>query len=133
MGAVRTTFAMVAACIVRRQQLIANGMDDPYSGKGIGQRSGISTVGYLNFQHKCHALMKVLAFQPLGSQVSHKRAVLCTLGLTRGNHQAPPESRIAQALEQVNQQQDLNRSLLRITYILERRKGASVSIWYDLC
>ncbi|RXW20324.1 hypothetical protein EST38_g5530 [Candolleomyces aberdarensis] len=31
MGAVRTTFAMVAASLVRRKQLIARGMPDPYS------------------------------------------------------------------------------------------------------
>lgn len=33
MGAVRTTFAMVAACIIRRKQLLARGMDDPYVGR----------------------------------------------------------------------------------------------------
>lgn len=33
MGAVRTTFAMVAACIIRRKQLIVRGMDDPYTSK----------------------------------------------------------------------------------------------------
>ncbi|KAJ7063606.1 inositol hexakisphosphate-domain-containing protein [Mycena amicta] len=34
MGAVRTTFAMVAACIVRRKQLIVRGLADPYAMKG---------------------------------------------------------------------------------------------------
>ena len=35
MGAVRTTFAMVAACIIRRKQLIMHGMDDPYVSKAL--------------------------------------------------------------------------------------------------
>jgi len=33
MGAVRTTFAMVAACLVRRKQLVAQGIPDPYATK----------------------------------------------------------------------------------------------------
>lgn len=54
MGAVRTTFAMVAACIVRRKQLINMGMADPYAVKPIGSNlipisnsnsgSGVNTV-----------------------------------------------------------------------------------------
>ena len=44
MGAVRTTFAMVAACIVRRKQLIDRGLEDPYSARSVGSRSGMSTV-----------------------------------------------------------------------------------------
>lgn len=46
MGAVRTTFAMVAASIVRRKQLIALGLPDPYATKngGIPSNSGASTV-----------------------------------------------------------------------------------------
>jgi len=33
MGAVRTTFAMVAASLVRRKQIMANGGPDPYASK----------------------------------------------------------------------------------------------------
>ncbi len=50
MGAVRTTFAMVAATIVRRKQLIARGLPDPYASKNgpvLSTRpsnSGSSTV-----------------------------------------------------------------------------------------
>ena len=33
MGAVRTTFAMVAASLVRRKQMLANGATDPYASK----------------------------------------------------------------------------------------------------
>lgn len=36
MGAVRTTFAMVAASLVRRKQLISRGMPDPYATKVPG-------------------------------------------------------------------------------------------------
>ena len=50
MGAVRTTFAMVAASIVRRKQLIDKGLSDPYALKAVGlptlsaHSSGTSTV-----------------------------------------------------------------------------------------
>lgn len=44
MGAVRTTFAMVAACIIRRKQVIAREMEDPYVGKTVGLRPGVNTV-----------------------------------------------------------------------------------------
>jgi len=33
MGAVRTTFAMVAAVIVRRKMMLARGLEDPYASK----------------------------------------------------------------------------------------------------
>ena len=35
MGAVRTTFAMVAMSLVRRKQLIARGMEDPFASKSL--------------------------------------------------------------------------------------------------
>lgn len=38
---------MVAACILRRQQLIVKGMADPYESRAVGHRSGVSTVGDL--------------------------------------------------------------------------------------
>ncbi|KAG6837385.1 hypothetical protein H0H93_010544 [Arthromyces matolae] len=52
MGAVRTTFAMVAASLVRRKQLIALGMHDPYAGQlpQIGSpssSSGVNTTTYV--------------------------------------------------------------------------------------
>ncbi|KAI0749707.1 inositol hexakisphosphate-domain-containing protein [Daedaleopsis nitida] len=82
MGAVRTTFAMVAACIVRRKQMIDRGLDDPYTAKSAGSRSGINT--------------------PSGMS-------------------PPTNAKIMQSLEQANAQQDMNRSLLRITYILQQQ------------
>jgi Inositol hexakisphosphate len=47
MGAVRTTFAMTAACLVRRRQLMSRGLPDPYGAKllnGSHPVSGINTV-----------------------------------------------------------------------------------------
>lgn len=44
MGAVRTTFSMVAACILRRKQLIERGLEDPFAAKSGIYRSGVSTV-----------------------------------------------------------------------------------------
>ncbi|GLB40222.1 putative inositol hexakisphosphate [Lyophyllum shimeji] len=86
MGAVRTTFAMVAATLVRRKQLITQGMPDPYSAKPpqlgttpTASSSGIST--------------------PTHSQT---------------------EARIMMAIVQASAQQDLNKSLLRLTYLLQQ-------------
>lgn len=47
-GAVRTTFAMVAACILRRKQLMENGLEDPFAPKSSTHRSGVSTVSPAN-------------------------------------------------------------------------------------
>jgi hypothetical protein len=50
MGAVRTTYAMVAACIVRRKQCIQLGLNDPYakewkSGGGLPSINSHAPVG----------------------------------------------------------------------------------------
>ncbi|KAJ6507779.1 inositol hexakisphosphate-domain-containing protein [Mycena vitilis] len=86
MGAVRTTFAMVAASIVRRKQLIVRGLPDPYAMKGSGINTPPVRIG-----------------TPTGSPSNQET-----------------ESRILQALEQANAQQDLSRSLLRLTYLLQQ-------------
>jgi hypothetical protein len=50
MGAVRTTFAMTAACLVRRRQLMLRGLPDPYANKLLNTphasspASGVNTV-----------------------------------------------------------------------------------------
>jgi Inositol hexakisphosphate len=50
MGAVRTTFAMTSACVVRRRQLVLLGQPDPYSTKLLNasplsnSASGANTV-----------------------------------------------------------------------------------------
>nr|GAT59369.1 predicted protein [Mycena chlorophos] len=86
MGAVRTTFAMVAACIVRRRQLIVRGLDDPYAMRGISSTP-----------------------LPIGTPTTN--------GFPSSQE---TESRLLQALEQANAQQDLNKSLLRLTYLLQQ-------------
>ncbi|KAG8783281.1 hypothetical protein FRC12_019885 [Ceratobasidium sp. 428] len=76
MGAVRTTFAMVAACLIRRKQLIARGHPDPFGKVGAQTpNSGIAT---------------------------------------------PADIQAAVALEQVETQQELSKSLLRLTYLLQQ-------------
>ncbi|KAG9104343.1 hypothetical protein FRC06_003389 [Ceratobasidium sp. 370] len=76
MGAVRTTFAMVAACLIRRKQLMARGLPDPFGKAGAPTPdSGIAT---------------------------------------------PAEIQAAVALEQVETQQELSKSLLRLTYLLQQ-------------
>ncbi|KAJ7471451.1 inositol hexakisphosphate-domain-containing protein [Mycena galericulata] len=85
MGAVRTTFAMVAASIVRRKQLMVRGFPDPYTMKGTTSGTPLS-IG-----------------TPTGTPPSHDT-----------------EARIMQALEQASAQQDLSRSLLRLTYLLQQ-------------
>ncbi|KAJ7730943.1 hypothetical protein B0H14DRAFT_3517986 [Mycena olivaceomarginata] len=83
MGAVRTTFAMVAASIVRRKQLILRGLPDPYA---------VNTTAPLP---PC-------------------------IGTTTGTANQDTESRILQALEQASAHQDLSKSLLRLTYLLQQ-------------
>ncbi|KAI9463218.1 inositol hexakisphosphate-domain-containing protein [Lactarius psammicola] len=92
MGAVRTTFAMTAACLVRRRQLMLRGLPDPYAARLL------STPNQPN----------------QGSGIN-----------TPNGYATPPQSilgeaKILQALEQANAQQDLNRSLLRLTHILQQ-------------
>ena len=43
MGAVRTTFAMVAASLVRRKQVIDKGLPDPYAPKSMNNTVPISS------------------------------------------------------------------------------------------
>ncbi|KAJ7249237.1 inositol hexakisphosphate-domain-containing protein [Mycena haematopus] len=88
MGAVRTTFAMVAASIVRRKQLIVRGLPDPYA---MRQHNGPTTPARIG--------------TPIAGTSSPSQET---------------ESRILQALEQANAQQDLSKSLLRLTYLLQQ-------------
>ncbi|EIM91392.1 uncharacterized protein STEHIDRAFT_153038 [Stereum hirsutum FP-91666 SS1] len=100
MGAVRTTFAMTAASLVRRRQLILRGMEDPYGAKGLSTPSMMSTSG-ANTPSNPNS----------GSDI----------------RRLPNEAKIVQALEQANAQQDLNKSLLRLTYILQQCSPTSSS------
>ena len=80
MGAVRTTFAMVAACIVRRKQFIDRGLEDPYIARSVGSRSGMSTVRPNSPFGLESALTFRVAFRnfpgELASQTSKTRAIL---------------------------------------------------------
>ncbi|CAE6436067.1 unnamed protein product [Rhizoctonia solani] len=76
MGAVRTTFAMVSACLIRRKQLISRGFPDPFAKGGASTHdSGVAT---------------------------------------------PAEIQASVALQQVETQQELSKSLLRLTYLLQQ-------------
>ncbi|KAG1855369.1 hypothetical protein DFJ58DRAFT_786310 [Suillus subalutaceus] len=79
MGAVRSTFAMVAAVIVRRKMLLAIGLEDPYPTDPIRWDNG-----------------------------------------SPGISTAATDIKLAQALENASAQQDQNKSLLRLTYVLQR-------------
>ncbi|KIM67616.1 hypothetical protein SCLCIDRAFT_1210267 [Scleroderma citrinum Foug A] len=86
MGAVRTTFAMVAALIVRRKMVLRRGLEDPYANKSFlsmvhsnANKAGNDTSGYNT-----------------------------------------PTDQLAQALENASAQQDSNKSLLRLTYVLQQ-------------
>ncbi|KAF9561985.1 hypothetical protein CPC08DRAFT_707027 [Agrocybe pediades] len=86
MGAVRTTFAMVAASLVRRKQIISQGGPDPYAMKP-----------------SLNAPIPISSSPGTGSPTSSQT-----------------ESRIIQSLEQANAQQELSKSLLRLTYLLQQ-------------
>ncbi|TFK69694.1 hypothetical protein BDN72DRAFT_767637 [Pluteus cervinus] len=93
MGAVRTTFAMVAASLVRRKQVMMRGLPDPYGNVGIGSSRGTG-VGVRNLSN------------PI-------RPTYISFG-------QGAESRILLSLEQASAQQELSRSLLRLTYLLQQ-------------
>ncbi|KAL7424934.1 hypothetical protein Q5752_000621 [Cryptotrichosporon argae] len=90
MGVVRTTFAMVAALLVRRKQYLNRGLDDPF---------------------------------PLGAGMSGFA--------TPASHASP--SPVVQFMEQTTQQQALNKSLLKLTRLLDhhlpsRRPASAVEL-----
>lgn len=93
MGAVRTTFAMVAAVIVRRKMLLARGLEDPYPSRS----SFLSNLGSGSYK------------MDNGSP-----------GISTPTNQAATDIKLAQALENASAQQDQNKSLLRLTYVLQR-------------
>ncbi|KAG2100890.1 inositol hexakisphosphate-domain-containing protein [Suillus cothurnatus] len=93
MGAVRTTFAMVAAVIVRRKMLLARGLEDP-----------------------CPSRSSFLSNLSGGSY----RMGNGSTGISTPTNQAATDVKLAQALENASAQQDQNKSLLRLTYVLQR-------------
>ncbi|KAF8577784.1 hypothetical protein K439DRAFT_1417887 [Ramaria rubella] len=95
MGAVRTTFAMCAASIVRRRQLVLKGYQDPYENAST---PGTSTNKYF---HNGPSLRGV-------SLLEENRA------------STPPGVQVAVALGQFSAQQEFTKSLLRLTSILQQ-------------
>lgn len=95
MGVVRTTFAMVAASLVRRKQLLIKGLPDPF-GVNLTESpksyDGTSTVCIF-----CPLYMRIL------------NAFL-----------QPPEMKVRQSMQQAGAQQEFSRSLLRLTYLLQK-------------
>ncbi|KZT41862.1 hypothetical protein SISSUDRAFT_1069720 [Sistotremastrum suecicum HHB10207 ss-3] len=85
MGVVRTTFAMVAASLVRRKQLLIKGLADPFGG-GFG-----------------------------GSP------------RTYDGTSTPPEVKVRQSMMQAGAQQEFSRSLLRLTYLLQKSLSGAAS------
>ena len=59
MGAVRTTFSMVAACILRRKQVIERGLQDPFMIRTGSQRSGVSTVSLYTVENRYAMILSV--------------------------------------------------------------------------
>ncbi|KAH7925850.1 hypothetical protein BV22DRAFT_1033556 [Leucogyrophana mollusca] len=92
MGAVRTTFAMVAALIVRRKILLSRGSEDPYVTKS-----------------------SFLAINGTGAQRGGS-----TSGFSTPTNQPATDFKLAQALENASAQQDANKSLLKLTLILQQ-------------
>ncbi|EGO24423.1 hypothetical protein SERLADRAFT_438035 [Serpula lacrymans var. lacrymans S7.9] len=99
MGAVRTTFAMIAALIVRRKLLLSNGLEDPYARKVPGITNGHSGI------------------QSSGNT-----------GISTPTNQLATDLKLMQSLEYANAQQDNNKSLLRLTYILQRNLHSESAI-----
>ncbi|KAI9567360.1 inositol hexakisphosphate-domain-containing protein [Boletus coccyginus] len=106
MGAVRTTFAMVAALIIRRRILLARGLDDPYAVKP-------------SFVFPSGAIRQGNTTPSIGTLFD---------GPDRSSIQLATDMKLAQALENASAQQNLNRSLLRLTYVLQKHLHSQSAI-----
>lgn len=121
MGAVRTTFAMVAASLVRRKQFIARGIPDPYAVKCppiattpvITHGSGTNTVSWATVTLSITDT-RFGASQRQGWILCHSTLIVADM------LQQHTESLLVHALEQATAQQDLSKSLLRLTYLLQQ-------------
>ncbi|KIJ13397.1 hypothetical protein PAXINDRAFT_170473 [Paxillus involutus ATCC 200175] len=112
MGAVRTTFAMVAALIVRRKMLLERGLDDPYATK-----SSLITFGTNKLASGTQGVSTVSSAKQIGHRPVHPAAI-----------QPATDKKLAQALESASAQQDLNRTLLRLTYVLQQHLHSQSAI-----
>ncbi|ESK95344.1 metal ion binding oxidoreductase [Moniliophthora roreri MCA 2997] len=102
MGAMRTTYAMVAACIVRRKRVMEQGWGDPF---GLVGSSTLNATGS-PFKGTNTPLSRSVTPPPMG--------------VSRSGISTPSNSQIQMSMEQANAQQDLSRSLLRLTYLLQQ-------------
>jgi hypothetical protein len=97
MGVVRTTFAMTAACIVRRHQFLRLGLTDPFAQHSSGPLNGISR-----------------------SNTPSGIASPGPLGVTSPSPGSPPAAtQPSRLLQSYTQQHALNQSLLALTHLLD--------------
>ncbi|KAL0572602.1 hypothetical protein V5O48_009363 [Marasmius crinis-equi] len=107
MGAVRTTYAMVAACIVRRKKVMELGGADPFElTDGSSAFNPSSLISGANTP-------AARSDTPLGG---------------RSGAMTPSNTQMQMALDQAYAQQDLSRSLLKMTYLLQQTLPESASL-----
>ena len=102
MGAVRTTFAMVAACLVRRKQVMEKGFDDPFGIKPPAGRPASST--------------------PVGASIARSGTPIQPTAMTRGG--ATPDGRSTPVGSQVSGPQKQSK-----TFTDHRRRPLSPVYW----
>ncbi|KAF9260086.1 hypothetical protein L218DRAFT_1079604 [Marasmius fiardii PR-910] len=105
MGAVRTTYAMVTACIVRRKKVMELGWPDPFE-LSSSRFSGLNSKG---------------TSTPMSRSDT-------PLGASRSGVSTPSNSQIQWSLDQAYAQQDMSRSLLKLTYLLQQTLPESTSL-----
>lgn len=108
-GAARTTLAMVAASVVRRKQMLERGLSDPFSLPLVGTSMSVAS-GLISRTSTPGG--PAGGIDPARSSPTSQMA----------------EIRIAQSLEAANAQQDMNRSLLRLTYLLQQTLNSQSAI-----
>ena len=114
---------MVAMSLVRRRQLILRGMEDPYAHKLPSVSRNTSTPAGAGVS-PCHTmtsrctdrLLRVAALGHGSYDSGESQSIRLDL------YPQLSENKIVMALEQASAQQDLNKSLLRIAYIMQQSK-----------
>jgi hypothetical protein len=99
---VRTTYAMVAACVIRRRQVMRIAAKDPFGVELAGTGSVINTPPESGF----------VTPSPSGG------SALASTGGT--DTPTTTHFKILQSLEQASAQQDLSKSLARTMYLLQQ-------------
>ncbi|KAG7089324.1 hypothetical protein E1B28_011021 [Marasmius oreades] len=106
MGAVRTTYAMVTACIVRRKKVMELGWPDPFGSSSTFNANGTNSKG-------------------TNTPMSRSDT---PLGVLKSGSMTPSNSQIQLSLDQAYAQQDMSRSLLKLTYLLQQTLPESTSL-----